>query len=391
VLVAAGALLNRDEAVERMEVLDEHIGAVRHEVVPGGPTLGHLGVAHLSELVVLGVPVGADDPAIADVIGLVAELALARRDHGPLPGPGGAGAALLVADRRLLDDANVLVVTGAGDADVEGVVPLLVHELVGGRGRPQHVRLDALAEQRHRVLLDIIDGAVVVGPGEVGFDIGDVVGERLAGCEVFDLKRVLAAADGIERVGEQAIVLADCPVADREEAVALRHRRLVEHHLLFRFQRAGLAGEHRIVLPRLEACIIPVTAVADRDGGIVLLDVADDLLEQLILQRLGRSEHRVGVGVLRRQVSEHVRILPRVIAQPIIWIDAVLRAFDGVGLLRNRRRRRRRLRRGQSRKCGNTRRQEKPLHLNSPPKPTLRRSSPILLRRSRECQALRLS
>ena len=98
----------------------------------------------------------------------------------------------------------------------------------------------------------------------------------------------------------------------------------------------------------LVAAEIVEGAVGRGDRGVVLLDPALHLLEQLRLQRLGRGQHRLHIGVLRLQVLAHVGLhhrgvaqhrLPVVVLHPGVVVDphaAELLDADGV-LARTRR------------------------------------------------------
>jgi len=66
-----------------------------------------------------------------------------------------------------------------------------------------------------------------------------------------------------------------------------------------------------------------VAALAVRNGAVVLLDAADDLLVQLVLQRLQRRHHRIDVGVLGVEVRQHLGILAVVVAQPVVLVVAL--------------------------------------------------------------------
>src|SRR3546814_5892636 len=106
------------------------------------------------------------------MIRLIFEVALARGDDGERAGRLGRGAALLAADRAFDIDADEIVVAGAIDAHVEGVVLFLIDERVGAGGPAEHIRLHPLAEQGRRVLVAVEPAAVVVGPDDVRFSIG---------------------------------------------------------------------------------------------------------------------------------------------------------------------------------------------------------------------------
>src|SRR5213078_4948711 len=83
------------------------------------------------------------------------------------------------------------------------------------------------------------------------------------------------------------------------------------------------ADHHRLLLARREPRGIPVALVVDRRAAIVLLDVALELGEQLVLERLDRIEDRPGVGVLGLEVADHVGALAGVVAQPVVRIVAI--------------------------------------------------------------------
>jgi hypothetical protein len=163
----------------------------------------------------------------------------------------------------------------------------------------------------------------------------DHVVEDLATGEVLDADPVLATADVVLGPGQQRVVLADLVVADAEVVLALGHRVDVEQHFLGAVHAALAARVDRIILAGLEARVVPVAALAVRHRTVVLLDAADDLLVQLVLQRLQRRHPRVDVGVLGVEVSQHLRILAGVVAQPVVLVAALgaMRGFHHVRLL----------------------------------------------------------
>ena len=173
----------------------------------------------------LRLPVGADHPAAAEMVGAVFDVALARRQHRELASDRPAGAQRCSVDTVLsTDDADELVVAAASDAHVEAVVLFLVDQRVGRGRRTQHVRFDAHGEQRFRILLDVEQRLVVVRPDHVGGHASIVVGIDLAGRQVLETDHVLAAADRVLGPGQQLVVLADLRIADAEIALALGHR-----------------------------------------------------------------------------------------------------------------------------------------------------------------------
>src|SRR3546814_15667538 len=85
-----------------------------------------------------------------------------------------------------------------------------------------------------RILLDVEQGAVVVGPDQIRRHAGDDVRIDLAGREVAEADGVLAATDIVLGPGQDRVVLADLVVADAEVLLALGHRVDVEQHFLAR-------------------------------------------------------------------------------------------------------------------------------------------------------------
>ena len=255
------------------------------------------------------------------MIGTVAEFARAGRQHGEARRIARRGTTLFVANRALHGDAGVSIVHRAHDAHLEGVVLLLVQQAVGADRGAQHMRHHPVTAQRDGVLGDVEQGAVVVRPHDVGLHIGDRVAQHAAGGEILDLQHILAPADDILGPCDQFIVGADLPFGQGEEAVALGHRRLVEHQF-GRGVRCAAPFDHRIIGTRGEARLIPPAIVAVGDAAVILLDVRHRFFVQPGLQRLQRGQPRIGIAVLRIRIGEHLRIFAAVIAQPVIIVLA---------------------------------------------------------------------
>jgi hypothetical protein len=77
---AAGALAHREEAAKDLEVLNEYIGIVRHDVAPTGAIRG-LCHRNFHDTKIQRLPVGADHEAIVEMIDLVFMILLARQHH----------------------------------------------------------------------------------------------------------------------------------------------------------------------------------------------------------------------------------------------------------------------------------------------------------------------
>ena len=107
---------------------------------------------------------------------------------------------------------------GAFDLDAEALVAFFVEERVG-LGEFSGVTIEAVGALGGFVFHGVEERAIVGGPGGAG-DALDAFGKRFAGAEILDLQRVLAEAGGVERVGQQVIVVADVEGAEAEKGVA---------------------------------------------------------------------------------------------------------------------------------------------------------------------------
>ncbi len=317
---ALGAFGDGGVAIEQFEAFDEHRIVVRDPVLPLR-TRGRIGRCG-DQLEVLRTVIGADHPAAIVVVGVVLDIALARRQHGEVGRVAGRRVTLFRGHGAVHADGDEAIVAGAADAHVEAVVLLFVDDGVGAGRGAQHVLLHAHGQQRFRIVLDVQHGAVVVGPDQVARAAGDHIGQHLAGGQVLEADGVLAAADIIIGPGQQLVVLADFHRADAEIALAGSHRVDVQQDFLGGLHAALAACVDRVVLAGFEAAVVPVATLARRHAGIVLLDAADDLLVKGVFQRLQRRQQLVGIGILGLQVGQHVLVPALVVAQPVIVIVA---------------------------------------------------------------------
>ena len=211
-------------------------------------------------------------------------------------------------------DQEEAAVLGGGDAGVEAEVVLLVDERVARRIGAEHVPPHPVAEQGHGILLDVEDARAVGVPGEVGLDVRDRVRQRLARREVLEAQRVLPPPDGVVDVGQQPVVGCYGVLTDRVVTVAPGELAGIEHHLLGRLERAGLARVDRMLAAGFVARVVPVAALPVRDGRIVLLDARHGLFVHAVCQRPGVGRHGCPVGVFRLEVSEHRLVRAGVVA-----------------------------------------------------------------------------
>ncbi len=104
--------------------------------------------------------------------------------------------------------------------------------------------IEAIGALGGLVLHGVEERAIVGGPGGAG-DPLDAFGKRLGGAEILDVQGVLAEAGGVERIGQQMIVVADVEGTEAEEGVAFGQRVQVEQEFfgrVFGFARRQWIG-----------------------------------------------------------------------------------------------------------------------------------------------------
>ncbi len=275
------------------------------------------------------------------MIHVVLVVPLPRQEH--LPGRGRLAG-------RQIPDLRGREARGAGEevgeapralhAQVEERVLLLVHEVVGDRAQP--VAVEAI-RALGGILGDVEERLAVGGPGH-RHDLLDPIGRKIARPQILDVERVLAEAGDVGRVGQTMAVVAHGDGPEPEIRMPLREEVQVERHLLRRLQAPRLPAEDGILLARLRPRIVEVPAPAVRDGLVVLLDASEHLGVERVLQRLGRLQDRVGVGVLGPEMGQDlgVVLLPEpviVVLAPVAVDDVDLRDLPGDGRDKHYRRR----------------------------------------------------
>ena len=143
----------------------------------------------------------------------------------------------------------------------------------------------------------------------------------LAGRDLADAERVLPAPHRVFQERDLVLFRAHRPGADLVERLALGLPVRVYEDLLDARAHAS-ARVDRILLPGLEARVVEVVLVLVGDAGVVLLQATDELLLQLCHEPPIRSAHRLVVGVLSPEVPENVWPRARVVAEPVIGVDA---------------------------------------------------------------------
>ena len=167
-----------------------------------------------------------------------------------------------------------------------------------------------------------------------------VIGKIPAALQIPDLQiKKRRRSRGIAGVCRQTVVGRDTVSRKNKGFVPLGHLVDIKEHLFGGGGIPLLAAMHGILPAADGTRVIPVAVVEDGDAGIVLLDAGDDLLVQLVLHRLQWCQQGIRIGVLRLQVTEHVRVLALVVAQPVVLVLALgamrglhhVRFLGGVG------------------------------------------------------------
>ena len=173
--------------------------------------------------------------------------------------------------------------------------------------------VDLIATQGLGVLAGVEHRLVVGGPRGPSGGQRNLVRQQLARGEVLEANRVLATAHGVHTEGDEVVVVAHPHAAHGEVIVPLGHLVLVEHDLLLTgavlvadLITSRLAAVDGVFLALLVPGVVPVSAVPDRHAAVILLDAADDLIEERLLQSFRVGQLGIDVVVFRSEVIQHL-------------------------------------------------------------------------------------
>ena len=120
-LQTIGTFFDGYECFKYIEAVDKNIFIVSNQFFPLIAIAPFaIGDGHQSEI--RRIPVGTDDPAAVEMVGIVFKIALAWREYVELARLCCRGAALFGADRAFERNADVLIRPSAADAHVEAFV-----------------------------------------------------------------------------------------------------------------------------------------------------------------------------------------------------------------------------------------------------------------------------
>ena len=139
--------------------------------------------------------------------------------------------------------------------------------------------------------------------------------------DVAEAERVLVAPGGVLLEGEYVLAGAHDVGAHVIVRMTLGFTVGVDQDLLAILAHPP-ARVDRVLLPRLVAGVVDVTAVLHGHAAVVLLHAADDLPLQLLGERPVARTHRLVVGPLSLEVAEDVGPGAGVISQPVVGVVA---------------------------------------------------------------------
>ena len=269
------------------------------------------------------------------MIDVVLVAGLARKDHlGRRRRRVSRQVADLGRGLGIAGEKNDLPVERAARTDVEELALLFVEEVA--RRRTDCVTPELVGPLRDGVL-GRVEERLVVGRPDNRPDPFDVLGQHLTLAQVLHVQAVLPVAGRIRGICQPVAVVAGDVGAETEKLVPLGKRVEIEEELLGSIHAALAAAHVGVLLPLFRARVIKVLADARRHTEVGLLDAAEHLRVERLLQHLGRLHHLFGVGVLALQVLDDLRVA--LLPEPeVVVLEGVAVDVGGVRLLRRDRR-----------------------------------------------------
>ncbi len=314
-----GALVQHQIILEDVDVAHERRVAMGHQHRP--VLLRRVALRRRHHLEVRGLPfVGQNDEAVAVVLRAVLEVLLPRMNHLPLVHRvhrvevAHLGGGIAVDGHQ-----EVLLVLRQEDGDVEEHVGLVEDHDVLRRIRAEHVADDLVVTLRG-IGRGVEERLAVSRPRHGPVHVVDAIGEELPGVDVLHHEGEALAAGGVHREGVELLVGTHAGIAHAEVAQALGHRVLIEDDLLGRVEAPLLARHDGVLLPLDGARVVVVVADPFGNGEIGLLDARQELLVELLLERLGVLHRRIRVRVLGGEIRHDIGVAA--VAQPEVVVHA---------------------------------------------------------------------
>ena len=220
-------------------------------------------------------------------------------------------------------------VSRASRRNVEEFILLFKYQI--GLSASQGVTKELVRSLSHGVFGGKKDRLIVGRPGYVS-DALKRFRQQLSRPQVFNLEFVLPVAGGVGGIGEQVAVITRNISADAKKLQTFRKFILIQNDLFLCLEVVFLAAVDRILFALLRARVIKITSPTIRHSVVGLLDVADHLFVELVLQGNGGFHHHFCVRILGFQMCDDLRIC--FLSQPEIVVDhRIVMNFCGLGFL----------------------------------------------------------
>ncbi len=171
-----------------------------------------------------------------------------------------------------------------------------------------------------RIERDVEEGAAVVRPGHAARRVEESIGEELAGREIAHSQLELLGAARVHRPCQIAVVRAHVPAAEPAVGHSLAQGVEVKENFFLGGWIIEAPAEDRVLASGFGAAVVEPFIHLLRHRQVGLLQAADQLLVELLLQLAGMSQHGRRPGVLRLQICDDFRVLP--LAQPVELVEA---------------------------------------------------------------------
>src|SRR6516165_6664237 len=180
---------------------------------------------------------------------------------------------------------------------------------------------DLVGAQGRRLVAYIEESIAVSGEHEIGARIVNTLIDGFTSRDRSHEDAKFAATSEIDGESNAGIVGAHGP---RAELILLRmnsrERADIEYDFLLRPRDILMAHDVWVLRPLGVAVLIDIAIVGCGDACILLRLSRLHFCGKLINQRLDRLKSRVGIGILRIEIRDNVRVVA--IAQPVVIIDA---------------------------------------------------------------------
>jgi hypothetical protein len=236
---------------------------------------------------------------------------------------------------------EVLAVASASRSNVEAFIGLFVYKHVFRMQSSEPMAV----ELKLALLLLVLDGieeGPIVGSPDDGANALDSLGQKLACAQILDLEGVLAKPLVVDRICEQVAIVRNSAPTDGHKRLPLSQLVYIEDDLFGSarvgsvFRRKGgawLAAKDWILRTLLGPGVVPVLALAKGHRDVGLLDMADHLSVESLLEFGCGLKDSSGIGVFRLEVGDDLGVVA--LAKPGVVVDQRVAVNCGFGTTGN--------------------------------------------------------